>query len=212
MDGTLVDTEPHWMAAEVSLMTEHGVAWSHHDAEAMIGMPLLTAAEHFRSCGVDLPADQVVAHLLGSVVAAVVDEAPWQPGAIELLDALAGAGVPCALVTMSYRELAEAVTAHAPGAFAVVVPGDEVTHGKPHPEPYLRAAAALGVPIRECLAIEDSPPGIASALSSGARTVGVQHIVPVSAQPGLSRVSSLTELDLDQVVRIMAGATIDTLG
>ena len=211
MDGTLVDTEPSWMAAETALVTEFGLDWGPEDAEGMIGLPLVAAAEVLRGRGVALPADEIVDRLLGSVVADVRVSVPWQPGAVELLAALRAAGVPCALVTMSYRALTDAVLAGAPGAFDVVVPGDEVTHGKPHPEPYLVAAERLGVDVRACVALEDSPPGVASALAAGARTIGVQHIVPVRPQPGLSRVDTLERVDLDLLRRVRAGDVVDLL-
>ena len=212
MDGTLVDTEPYWMLAEGSLMAEHGLPWTPEDGLKMLGLPLLAAAELLRGHGVPLAAEAIVDRLLGSVVAAVADAAPWQAGARELLVALNAAGVPCALVTMSYRALAAAVVRHAPeGSFAAVIPGDEVTHGKPHPEPYLRAAAALSVDIARCVAIEDSPPGIGSALAAGARTIGVQHIAPVDRRPGLSRVGSLSDVGLAELARIVHGETIDLL-
>lgn len=212
MDGTLVDTEPAWMQAEADLVTEHGLTWTAADAARMIGMPLLGAAELLIAHGVDAPAETIVERLLGQVVAHVRAEVPWQPGALELLTALQAAGVPCALVTMSYRALTDAVLASAPeGAFAVVVPGDEVTHGKPHPEPYLTAASRLGVDVRACVALEDSPPGIGSALASGARTIGIEHIVGVEPRPGLSRVSSLEQVDLAVLGRVVGGETVDLL-
>lgn len=212
MDGTLVDTEPAWMGAEAALVAEYGGRWTHEDAVEMIGLSLLPAAKILQQHGVDLPAEVIGHRLVDGVVAAVHENVAWQPGALELLAALRDAGVPCALVTMSYRRFAEAVLRHAPpGAFDVVVTGDEVTHGKPHPEPYLRAAEALGVDIRDCVAIEDSRPGVASALASGARTLGVRHIVAVEAQPGLSRVGSLTRIGLPELARIVSGDVVDLL-
>lgn len=212
MDGTLVDTEPYWMAAEHELVSSFGLSWTADDAARMIGLPLLAAADVLRAHGVPLPAETIVGRMLGQVVDRVRESVPWQPGARELLAELAAAGVPSALVTMSYRALTDAVLEGAPDAFAAVVPGDEVTHGKPHPEPYLTAAARLGVDVRACIALEDSPPGIASALASGARTVGIQHIVPVEPRPGLSRVDSLERLDLGVLVAICGGAVVDLVG
>lgn len=212
MDGTLVDTEPAWMQAEADLVTEHGLTWTAQDAARMIGLPLVAAAEVLIDHGIDLPAEAIVQRLLNQVVAHVRGDVPWQPGALELLGALREAGIPCALVTMSYRALTDAVLAGAPeGSFAVVVPGDEVTHGKPHPEPFLTAAARLGVDVRACVALEDSPPGIGSALASGARTIGIQHIVDVPARPGLSRVDTLEQVDLGVLARVLSGETVDLL-
>ena len=213
MDGTLVDTEPAWMGAEAGLVAEFGGRWTHEDAVRMIGLPLLPAAKILQEHGVDLPAEEIGERLVDGVVAAVAERVVWQPGALELLADLRAAGVPCALVTMSYRRFVEAVLQHAPqGAFDVVVTGDEVTHSKPHPEPYLRAAEALGVDVHACVAIEDSRPGIASALASGARTLGVQHIVAVEAQAGLSRVTSLSDVGLAEIARIASGGVVDLLG
>jgi beta-phosphoglucomutase-like phosphatase (HAD superfamily) len=112
---------------------------------------------------------------------------------------------------MSYRPLADAFTEQAP-LFDVVVTGDAVSHGKPHPEPYLTAAARLGVDVTRCLAIEDSPSGVGSALAAGARTVGVQRLVAVAPRPGLSRVLSLHDLDDAAISRVMEGGLIDTVG
>ena len=82
--------------------------------------------------------------------------------------------MPNALVTMSWRSLATAVVEALPeGTFAAVVTGDEVEHGKPHPEPYHAAARMLGVEARDCIAIEDSPTGVRSAVAAGVPTIAV---------------------------------------
>jgi HAD superfamily hydrolase (TIGR01509 family) len=212
LDGTLVNSEPYWMAAETELVAEHGGTWTYEDGVALVGLPLLTAARILADHGVPLAPEEIVEHLVGQVADRLRDAVPWQPGALEILAALADAGVPCALVTMSYRVLADAVTAAAPaGLFRVVVCGDEVTHGKPHPEPYLRAAELLGVDVTRCVAVEDSRPGIASALASGARTVGVEVVVPVEPAPGLSRVASLEQLGVDSLRAVVAGQVLDLL-
>lgn len=213
MDGTLVDTEPYWMDAEGSLVAEFGGRWTEDDAEQMIGLALDRAAQVLIGRGVELPPEVIQQRLIGHVTASVRRHVVWQSGALELLAALAEAGVRSALVTMSYRELADAVVSQGPaGAFEVMVTGDEVEHGKPDPAPYLLAAERLGVDITRCVAIEDSPPGITSALASGARTLGVQHIAAVPPRPGLSRCASLADIGLDEIARIAAGEQLDLLG
>jgi HAD superfamily hydrolase (TIGR01509 family) len=186
MDGTLVDTEPYWIECERELVTRYGHEWSDDDAHALVGNPLLVSAEYIRERGhVPLAPEVIVEVLLDGVVERVRRHVPFRPGARELLEELAAAGVPCALVTMSYRRFAAAVVdALPPGRFATVVTGDEVTHGKPHPEPYLTAAARLGVAPGDCVAIEDSPTGVASAVAAGVPTLGVENIVPIPAGPG----------------------------
>ncbi|WP_312028438.1 HAD family hydrolase [Cellulosimicrobium composti] len=213
MDGTLVDTEPYWIAAEHELVEAHGGTWTHEDAMSLVGNPLRESAKVLRDRGgVDLPVDEIVAFLIGRVIDQVRVEVPWQPGARELLATLRDAGVRCALVTMSYRELAAPVADLAPeGAFEVLVCGDEVERGKPDPEPYLLAARRLGVDVTRCVAVEDSPAGIASARASGAATLGVQAVVPVPAAPGLSRTPSLERVDLDLLTRLVAGEVVDLM-
>lgn len=210
MDGTIVDTEPYWIAAEYALVAAHGGAWSDEHAHALVGNALLASGEYIREHGgVDLTAEQIVEVLLDDVIRAAQANMPWRPGARRLLGDLGRAGIPSAMVTMSYRRLAETVVeAIAPEEFAVVVTGDEVSDGKPHPEAYLTAAARLGVDPARCVAIEDSPTGVASAEAAGCVVIAVPHHVPIAPAPTRTIVHSLTALDvdgLDALVRARVG-------
>jgi len=214
MDGTMVDTEPYWMASETAVVSRHGGTWTHEQGLQLVGNDLLTSARIIQEqtgIGGD-PAD-LVEEILAGVVAQVLENgAPWRPGALELLGQLRTAGVPCALVTMSYESFAGAVVAAAPaGTFQEVVTGDQVTRGKPHPEAYLTAAERLGVDPARCIAIEDSTVGVTSALASGARTIAVPLMVEVAAQDTLSRLRSLEGVDLALLSRILDGEVVDEL-
>jgi HAD superfamily hydrolase (TIGR01509 family) len=188
MDGTLVDTEPYWIAAEYDIADKYGGTWSDEHSENLIGHDLLDSGRYIREhMGVDLEPAVIVEELLDRVVQRVEREVPWRPGAVELLTDLGRAGVPCALVTMSYRRfVAPILTALPADSFAAVVTGDSVAHGKPHPEPYLKAARSLGVAPGDCLAIEDSNTGARSAEAAGCTVLVVAHHVPVL--PGERRV------------------------
>src|SRR5690606_13852731 len=90
--------------------------------------------------------------------------APIRPGAVEALQLVRDAGLPTALVTNTQRAQVDRVIHSLPGDwFDVTVCGDEVPNGKPAPDGYLRGAELLGVDPTECLAIEDSPTGVAAA-------------------------------------------------
>ena len=204
MDGTLGDTEPYWFDIEFELVAEAGGTWTDADAHSLVGFDLLASAHELRTRGgVRLEPLDVVERLLDGVIARVADQLPWRPGAPELLAECVDAGIPCVLVTMSWRRLADAVIASAPpGSFVGSITGDEVRNGKPDPEPYLAAAAMLGVDPADCVAIEDSPTGVASALAAGCATLGVPHVVPVAAAPGLTLVDSLVGIDLAALRRL----------
>ncbi|GEK81210.1 HAD family hydrolase [Agrococcus baldri] len=197
MDGTLIDTEPQWMAAEARLAAEHGIPWGSAEAEALVGVDLWDGARSFIAKGVPMEEDAIVARLVGEVLSAIGDELPARPGAIELLRALLDARVPVALVTMSTREIVDRVEAALTERlgrppFAVTVAGDECTRGKPHPEPYLQALRMLGADAARSVAIEDSLNGARSALAAGLTTIGVPHAVDVSQLPGIVHWPSLT--------------------
>ncbi len=188
MDGTLVDTEPYWMEVEQELVESHGGVWTREHAMQLVGNELIESGRYIREHGgVDLPPEEIVEILLDGVVAHMEKAVPWQPGARELLESLRAAGVPCALVTMSYERFVAPLLAALPkGSFDVVVTGDRVTRGKPHPEPYLHAARLLGVDPRDCVAIEDSNTGARSAEAAGCLVLVVENHVPVA--PGERRV------------------------
>ena len=105
---------------------------------------------------------------------------PFRPGALALLTDLRAAGVRLALVTMSVRSMAEHVVDRMDDdPFEVLITGDEVARPKPHPDPYVEAAARLGVDVRRCVAIEDSRTGLASAVAAGTVAVAVPHAVSI---------------------------------
>lgn len=209
MDGTLVDTEPYWFASERDLVDRYGHGdWPDHHAHAMVGFDLLDAAAYLQEHGgVDLPAEEIVERLLDGVIARLHRKIPWRPGARELLADLNEAGVPCALVTMSWRRFADPVLAALPPrSFVASITGDEVPRGrgKPHPDPYLLGAEACGLAPEDCLAIEDSPTGIRSALAAGCRVIGVPNVKALAREPGLTIVESLDDLRLRDLAEIMS--------
>lgn len=205
MDGTLVDTERYWMAAEEELVESFGGRWTHEDALGLVGSGLWESARVFQAAGVDLDADTIVARLTARVQEQLAEHGvPWRPGARELLEALRVASVPTALVTMSIRSMADDVVRAIPfDAFDVIVTGDSVGNAKPHPEPYLAAAEALGVDVRDCVAIEDSPAGLTSAWSAGAVTVGVPNFISLDEAPAHVLWPTLAEKSVADVAALL---------
>lgn len=202
MDGTLVDTEPYWMAAETPLVESFGGTWSHEQALQLVGLGLEDSARIFQAAGVRMSVPEIIDHLTDRVMESLATiGVPFRPGALELLTDLKARGVKTALVTMSIRRMAERVVSLMPeGTFDVVVAGDDVSRPKPFPDAYLTACRALGVDPADCVAIEDSPNGLRSAIASGAVTLGVPLMLP------------LDEVGADALWPTLDGRTADDLG
>ena len=211
MDGTLVDTEPYWIEREHEIVREHGNGqWTDDHAHALVGFDLRDSARYISEHGeIDLPVDDIVNLLLDGVIERVHRQMPWRPGARELLAEINAAGIPCALVTMSWKRFADAVIPALPvGSFTTVVAGDDVRNGKPHPEPYLAAAAMLGALPQHCIAIEDSPTGVRSAVAAGCVTVTVPHVVEVPDSLGAHRLPTLAGVRLADLAALMSASQL----
>ena len=202
MDGTLVDTEPYWTVAELALAERYGGTWTPAQSMELVGFDLLDAARYMREhMGIDLAPERIVDEMLDDVIEQVEGEVPWRPGSRELLASLGEAGVPCALVTMSYARFVKPILGGLPAdTFRTVVTGDSVARGKPHPEPYLTAARQLDVLAGECLAIEDSDTGARSAAGAGCTVLCAP--LHVAVPPGPRRIL------IDTLVGLVASSVL----
>lgn len=188
MDGTLIDSEHLWLAAEIEVMTELGSDWTAADQEHCLGGPLERVADYMVQRSATDRSPQAVGEMLLATIEGHMRREPlqWRPGAIDFVKATINARIPRALVTASWAVLVDALADRmraeiGSDPFTVIVAGDHITNSKPHPEPYLRAAEMIGVPAVECLAIEDSPTGVRSAAAAGCVVVAVPHIAPIPA-------------------------------
>lgn len=212
MDGLMVDTEPVWTIAEEELAIRLGGVWSEQLKAAIVGTRIDVAVplvlEHYGHEAAPAAVADASDWLMERMVGLFATEVRVLPGVAELLAAVDAAGIPQALVSSSYRVLVDSVLSHGLGPFAVTLAGDEVVHGKPHPEPYLTAAAQLGVDPRNCVVLEDSSAGVLSAEGAGCAVVAVPSVAGVSFVPGPRLVvrTSLAGLDLDEVERLVAAS------
>ncbi|RCV52429.1 HAD family hydrolase [Marinitenerispora sediminis] len=197
LDGTLIDTESLWMDTEAEVAEALGGRWTQADRAANVGGSARAAAEYIvRATGTGTAVPEVMRMLAAAMRRRLASGAAPRPGAKELLAEVRRAGLPTALVTSTHRPLLE-VSIGAVGAehFDVTVAGDEVARNKPHPEPYLTAARLLGVDPARCVALEDSPAGVASAQAAGCVTVAVPHLLPIEPAERRVVVHSLVGLD-----------------
>jgi HAD superfamily hydrolase (TIGR01509 family) len=186
MDGTLIDSEPYWMRSEGDFAAANNSTWTVQDGLSLVGMSLYDSSKIIKDkVGSELDPEQIVQHLTDGVAAQLKQEILWRPGARELLLLLRKKKVKTALVTMSMRRMAtQVVDAIGFDCFDVIVAGDDVRQGKPHPEPYLKAAELLGVKAEDCVAFEDSLTGLRSAEAARTKAVGIKNIVEIPSQPG----------------------------
>lgn len=210
MDGTLVDSEKLWDVALQELYRRRGAELTPEVRETTIGASADDLmAIVFDDLGLerDLAAMRRESDWLHSYTGELFAAGlPWQPGAKEMLDALAAEDVPMALVTNTRRDLADqALSSIGRHYFTVTVCGDEVARGKPAPDIYLRAAELLDLDPADCLAVEDSVAGATSAEAAGCVVVVVPSEVDVPLGARRTRVDSLDVVTVADLAGIHAG-------
>ncbi|QMU76306.1 HAD family phosphatase [Streptacidiphilus sp. PB12-B1b] len=193
MDGTLVDTEDLWWEAECSLLAEHGHVLGPADRQAVVGGPMSRVVAHLLAVsGADLTAELFSAMINERFTQMIAGGVPLRPGAAALLAELAAEGVPTALVSAAHRRIIDLVLRSLGGhPFGFTVAGDEVERTKPHPDPYLLAAARLGADPARCVVIEDAPTGVRAGEAAGCRVLAVPSVTPIEALPGRTVLESL---------------------
>ncbi|WP_413810505.1 HAD family hydrolase [Streptomyces sp. OE57] len=199
MDGTLVDTEGIWWDAEVSIFAELGHALAEEYRQVVVGGPMSRSAQFLiEATGAQIALAELTG-LLNSRFTELIDgSVPMLPGAHRLLTELAAHGIPTALVSASHRRVMDRVLRSlGPEHFALTVAGDEVERTKPHPDPYLLAAAGLAAEPGRCVVIEDTETGVRAAEAAGCRVVAVPSVVPIEPVAGRTVIGSLEEVDLD---------------
>jgi HAD superfamily hydrolase (TIGR01509 family) len=218
MDGLLVDTEPFWFEVEHAVMARLGGQWTTADQRALVGGSLQRSVGYLLSRagpGATASHDEVAGWLLGGMAALLAErEAALMPGALDLLTDVERAGIPRILVTSSEPVIMDAVLtslARHGVVFTGTVCGADVSEPKPHPEPYQVAAALIGAEPRFCVALEDSPNGVGSALAAGCITIAVPGIAAVEPRPGLIVTESLADVDVALLRDLAARAAVSAV-
>ncbi|MFD0203113.1 MULTISPECIES: HAD family hydrolase [Saccharothrix] len=209
MDGTLLDSEKLWDIPLTEFVEKLGGTLSLATRQALVGSSTArTMGLLFAEAGV-VPTDADLADGAAWISRRTEElfraGLPWRPGAAEALRAVRDSGVPMALVTSTERRLTEvALDTIGRDLFDVTVCGDEVDHrNKPLPDPYLKAARLLGIDPTRCVAVEDSPTGVASAVAAGCTVLVVPCDVPV--EQGERRVfrESLVGVELETLTLLL---------
>jgi HAD superfamily hydrolase (TIGR01509 family) len=185
MDGLLLDTEAVYIEAYGDAAQAMGVEISLAFCHSMIGVPSRECdamiRDHF---GPDFRFDRFDRHFNEHARRLLDAHVPVKPGATEILEYLAGHGLPLAIATSSsvrsvQRHLGSAGLL---GHFTAIATRYDVERGKPHPNVYLEAARRLGVAPERCIAFEDSNVGLTAAHAAGTMAIMVPDIVPPSPE------------------------------
>ncbi|MFG1807141.1 HAD family hydrolase [Streptomyces sp. NPDC049040] len=199
MDGTLVDTEGIWWAAETGVFADLGHVLDEVHKAVVVGGPMARSVGHL----MEVTGTTVTLAELMVAIDTRFEEliarggAPLMPGAKRLLTELGAHGVPTALVSASHRRTID-VMLRSLGAenFAFTLAGDEIGRTKPHPDPYLTAAARLGADPAACVVVEDTLTGVASAEAAGCQVVAVPSLVAIPPARGRTVVTSLDQVNV----------------
>lgn len=181
MDGVLIDSEPAHRAAAQAVLRERGLPVPDEtDWERIfLGRPDRDGLlDWFGGHRIEADIPALMAAKLDLMASRLADAALAFADGQWLARELGRRGVPLALVTGARRAEAEFILRHYALAdlFAATITADDVTVGKPDPEPYLRGAAALGLPAAECLVIEDAVPGVQATEAAGAAVLIVDRL------------------------------------
>jgi sugar-phosphatase len=181
MDGVLIDTEPVWRSAQSAVFAGFGVALSERDLLDSTGQPIEELIPVWRRrasapdpAGTELTDAEIADLIIDRVIAHVTAEGRPMPGVTAAIALFERCGLRLAIASSSPLRLIDAVCDRL-GLTRIEVrcSAMDEARGKPAPDVYLTAARRLGVAAANCLALEDSPAGVASARSAGMRCVAV---------------------------------------
>ncbi|GAA2583221.1 MULTISPECIES: HAD family hydrolase [Streptomyces] len=198
MDGTLVDTEGFWWDVETEVFASLGHTLDDSWRHVVVGGPMTRSAGFLiEATGADITLAELSVLLNDGFEQRIGRDLPLMPGAARLLAELSAHEIPTALVSASHRRIIDRVLKTlGPQNFALTVAGDEVPRTKPHPDPYLAAAAGLGADPARCAVVEDTATGVAAAESAGCHVVAVPSVAPITPAARRTVVASLEEVDL----------------
>ena len=200
MDGTLIDSEPLWHEQMRAFARLHRIVWTPEDSHWTTGRPMVEWAERMRERGAAFEPAEIIDTIASAVAEAVRGDVPWLPGSLALLQRIAQAGIPAALITNATAGNARALLEAAPaGALRFAISADDVFRSKPDPEPYALAIRRLGADASASIAFEDSSSGARSVTAAGARLWFLTTQLPASPVPAERTLATLADVDADEV-------------
>jgi HAD superfamily hydrolase (TIGR01509 family) len=176
LDGVLADSEPSWNEIDAQLLAEYGVTYRGEYHREVLGVSYRLAVEFYKKTfNISSPAEQLMRRRGEIAAEFFAKRIPLFPFAREVIDQLRRMNLRLSVATSSVSASARPfLDRHQlTASFSVIVTGDEIERGKPHPDIYLHAAEKLGVMPDECLVIEDSLSGAAAGKAAQMRVAAI---------------------------------------
>ena len=176
LDGVLADSEPWWNQIDAKLLAEYGVSYRGEYHRNVLGVSYQLAVEFYKNAFHISASTEELMRRRGEIATDFfANRVGLFPSAKTTLEQLREMKLPLAVATSSVSASARPLLDRTgiKSLFSVVITGDEVQQGKPHPDIYLRAAKKLGISPEACLVIEDSLAGIAAGKAANMRVAAI---------------------------------------
>ena len=176
LDGVLADSEPRWNEIDAKLLAESGVTYRGEYHQDVLGVSYRLAVEFYKKTfGLSVPTDQMMRRRGEIAADFFANRIDVFPSTKLVLHELRQMDLHLAVATSSVSASARPFLARhgLTEFFETIITGEEVEHGKPHPDIYLRAAEKLGIAAEACLVIEDALSGIAAAKAAKMRVAAI---------------------------------------
>jgi HAD superfamily hydrolase (TIGR01509 family) len=176
LDGVLADSEPTWDEIDAQLLGEYGAKYRGEYHREVLGVSYRASVEFFKKTfDIKAPTEELMRRRGAIATEFFANRIGLFPHVKEVLEELRQMNLKLAVATSSVSASARPfLDRHLLTAFfEVIITGDEIERGKPHPDIYLRAAEKLGVEPHECLVIEDSLSGVAAGKAAGMHVAAI---------------------------------------
>ncbi|MFG2990596.1 HAD family hydrolase [Streptomyces sp. NPDC048257] len=190
LDGTLVDSEPHYYESGRRTLERHGVpdfTWEQHSR--FIGIGTLETLEILRDrYGIRTPVEQLLAEQNAAYLELARTRTEVFPEMRKFVERLHTEGAPIAVASGSSLEAIDAVLAGTglDALLTTAISAEEVTHGKPAPDVFLEAARRLGAEPADCVVVEDAAPGVRAAHAAGMACMAIPYAPEIAGDPAFA--------------------------
>lgn len=177
MDGLLIDSEPLWREAEIDIFGKKGIQLTEDDCRGTTGMRVDEVVKHWslKYPEANLSVPDMVVEIMQRVTQLVIEKGEAMPGVLQAIEFFKQKKLPLAIASASSNALINTVVdkLNIRESFTLIQSAEFMQYGKPHPEIFIETANQLGVPVQNCLVLEDSVYGVLAGKAAKMKVVAV---------------------------------------